>query len=109
MTPEETREAKVETITAALLMLLFAVFLLSNVGDSLVMTLAGVVLLGSGIYQTTRGWHVSLVTWLLGLVFLLGGIGVRVFLVAWLQINWVAIALAAIGLWLLVTNLRRRP
>ena len=31
------------------------------------MLLGGVILLGSGVYQTSKGWHVSLVTWVLGL------------------------------------------
>jgi hypothetical protein len=95
------QETQIEMITAGVLVILLALFLLTNISDSLVMTLAGVVLLGSGMYQSSRGWHVAMTTWLLAVVLVLGGIGVRLFLVATLAINWVAIALVLIGAYIL--------
>jgi hypothetical protein len=101
-------EARAEAITAGLLVIILAVFLLGKLQDSMAMVVGGLVLLGSGLYQSSRGWHVAVTTWLLGLVLLLGGIGVRMFLVAYVQINWVAIALVLIGGYLIFQNLFRR-
>jgi hypothetical protein len=101
-------EARAEAITAGLLVIVLAIFLLGQLPDSMAMVVGGLVLLGSGLYQSSRGWHVAVTTWLLGLVLLLGGIGVRMFLVAYVQINWVAIALVLIGGYLIFQNLFRR-
>lgn len=103
------REARAEAITAGILIVILALFLMGGIRDGLAMTLAGVVLLGSGMYQAGRGWHVAVTTWLLGLVLFLGGLGVRVFLVAYLNINWVQISLVAIGVYLVWQNLFARP
>lgn len=84
-------------ITAALLVAIFALFLLQMLGQGVAMLLGGLTLLGSGIYQTSRGWHVSLLTWVLGGVLTLGGIGLRVFLVGRIRINWLPIILLAIA------------
>lgn len=94
-------EAKAEVITAGLLLLIIAAFLLLGIRDSYAMIAAGLVLLGSGLYQSQRGWHVAVTTWLLGLVLLMGGIGVRLFLIARLEISWVGISLLFIGLYLI--------
>lgn len=102
------QESSVEMMTAGVLVILLALFLLTNTADALVMTLAGLVLLGSGMYQSSRGWHVAGTTWLLGIVLLLGGIGVRLFLVATLNINWVAIALVLIGGYILWNTIMGR-
>jgi hypothetical protein len=102
------REAQAEALTAGALVVILSLFLLGNMQEPLAMTLAGAVLLGSGVYQSQQGWHVALTTWLLGLVLFLGGIGVRLFLVAYLRINWVEIALVAIGGYLIWQNLFRR-
>lgn len=88
-------ETSTELITGVLLIIVFVLFLINRITDPLAMLLGGLILLGSGIYQTVRGWHVSLVTWIFGIIFFLGGIGVRLFLVAFTEINWVFIALAA--------------
>ncbi|MFN8529561.1 MAG: hypothetical protein U0670_13190 [Anaerolineae bacterium] len=104
----DNRESVAEMVTAGLLMIVFALFLLGGITEPLAMLAGGVILLGSGIYQTTRGWHVSLITWILGLILALGGIGVRMFLVTFVQINWVAIALLAVGGWLLLTTVMKR-
>lgn len=105
---EEAQEARIELLTLAALIIIFALFLLSNVTDALAMTAGGLVLLASGLYQSRRGWHVSLTTWLLTAVLLLGGIGLRVFLVSFLRINWVAFALLLIGLYIIWDKLRGR-
>jgi hypothetical protein len=70
--------------------------------------IGGLVLLASGLYQSRRGWHVSLTTWILAVVLIGGGIGVRVFLVSYLSINWVAIALLLIGLYIIWDKVRGR-
>ena len=101
-------EARAETITAGLLLLVLAAFLLLGIRDSYAMIAAGLVLLGSGLYQTQRGWHVAVTTWLLGLVLFFGGLGVRLFLVAYLQISWVGISLAFIGAYLIWQMLTKR-
>jgi hypothetical protein len=105
---DETQETTVELITFGALVILFALFLLTNITDSLAMTAGGLILLASGFYQSRRGWHVSLTTWLLAGVLLAGGIGVRVFLVSYLRINWVAIALLLIGGFVIWDRLRGR-
>ena len=106
----DSQETVIEVITAGLVVMVFGLMMLGGIADSLAMTLGGLILLGSGIYQSRKGWHVSLLTWLLGLIFLFGGIGVRMFLVTYLQINWMAIALVMIGGYLvldMIINSRR--
>jgi hypothetical protein len=93
-------ETRVELITAGLIVIVLAMFVLGQVNNMFAMLLAGGILLGSGVYQTSKGWHVSLVTWLVGLLLFFGGLGVRMFLVALLPINFVGIGLLLIGLYL---------
>ncbi len=100
------QEATVELLTLATLIIIFALFLLNGVTDSLAMMAGGLVLLASGLYQSRRGWHVSLTTWLLALVLIGGGIGVRMLLVTFVRINWVAIALLLIGLYIIWDKVR---
>lgn len=107
----DPREARVELMTAALVVLVIGLFLLGALGSGLAMAAGGTVLLGSGIYQTSRGWHVALTTWVVGLLLFFGGIGVRMFIVTWLEVNFVAIGLVLIGLYLLwqaITKQRAR-
>ncbi len=95
-------EARAETVTLALFVLVFGLFLLAGSPfDPLALLLGGLVLLGSAVYQSRRGWPVSLLTWALGLLLTLGGLGLKVFLVAVLQINWLAIGLLLVGGWAL--------
>lgn len=105
---EDSQETTVEMLTLAALIVVLALFLLANITDSLAMTAGGLILLASGLYQSRRGWHVSLTTWLVAAVLLAGGIGVRVFLVSFVRINWVAIALLLIGGYILWDRLRGR-
>jgi hypothetical protein len=107
-TSKDSREATVELITAALLVGVFILFAIGNIREPLAMLAGGLILLGSGVYQTTRGWHVSLITWILGVILFLGGIGVRLFLVSILQINWVFIAVGVVALYLIFSFLGRR-
>ena len=76
-----SRETSIELITAGLLALTFVLFLIGIFHESVAMLLGGIILLGSAVYQTSKGWHVSLVTWILGLILFLGGIGLRIYLV----------------------------
>jgi hypothetical protein len=101
-------ETRVEMLTLGVLVVILALFLVGKVEEPLAMTLAGIVLLGSGFYQSSKGWHVAVTSWLLGLVLFLGGIGVRMFLVAYLNVNWVAIALVAIGALIIWENVLNR-
>lgn len=93
----DSRETIVELITAGLLVLVFVLYLLGALQQSVAMLLGGLVLLGSGGYQTSKGWRVSLLTWVLGVVLTLGGIGLRIFLVSRLRINWLPIVLLLIA------------
>jgi hypothetical protein len=69
-------EARVERLTWALLVLAFAIFqlLADNPAYALpnwfVPASGAAVLLGSGLYQYTRRWRVSPVTWIAGSVML---------------------------------------
>jgi hypothetical protein len=101
-------ETRIEMLTLGVLVVILALFLVGKVEEPLAMTLAGVVLLGSGFYQSSKGWHVAVSSWLLGVVLLLAGIGVRMFLVAYVNINWVAIALVAIGALIIWENVFNR-
>ena len=95
-------ELKIEAVTLALIVLAAALFLLiGRLFDPLSLLIVGVVLVGSAVYQTQRGWHVSLVTWVLGGLLTLGGLGLKIFLVAVLQVNWLAIGLVAVAGWML--------
>lgn len=78
MAPKKSAaEARVERLTWGLLVLIFAVlYLLSdNVLDSipnwLIPGIGAVVLLGSGIYQYSKRWRVSPITWIGGILMLL--------------------------------------
>ncbi|MBI1259224.1 MAG: hypothetical protein GC204_17290 [Chloroflexi bacterium] len=102
------RETTIELITAALLAVIFVLFMLRIFNEGIAMLLGGVILLGSGAYQTSRGWHVSLVTWILGLILALGGIGLRFYLVGVLRINWIPIALLLVALYLVWNWWRKR-
>ncbi|MFZ4814478.1 MAG: hypothetical protein ACOYL5_08085 [Phototrophicaceae bacterium] len=101
--PAETR---VELFTIALLMAVLAVFLFGNIANSLAMLAAGLVLLGSGVYQTTRGWHVSLITWILGIVFSLSGLGLRLYLVGTMNIDFVALTLIGLAVYVFLRAIR---
>jgi hypothetical protein len=110
MAEKNSQETTIEVITAGLLVMIFGLLMLGNINEPLAMTFGGLILLGSGIYQSRKGWHVSILTWILGLIFLFGGMGVRMFLVTYLRINWVAIALVMVGGYLvldMVINSRR--
>ena len=69
-------EARIERLTWALLVLAFAIFqLLADEGTRalpnwFVPASGAAVLLGSGLYQYTRRWRVSPVTWIAGSVML---------------------------------------
>ncbi len=76
-------ESKVERLTWFLLVIIFAV--LSIAEDNLtgtqdiipnwVVPISGaVVLLGSGVYQYSRKWRVSPVTWIIGVILLMFGL-----------------------------------
>ncbi|GEM_PF-980295 len=103
----DARETQAEIITAGLLMITLAVFAFGIIEEGWAMLAGGLVLLGSSVYQTSKGWHVGLLTWIVGIVLTLGGIGVRLFLVAAVQINFVAVTLIVIGVYLVVSHLRR--
>ena len=105
---DQERETQAELVTLGLLVVIFALFLIGGLQDSLAMTAGGLVLLGSGLYQAARGWHVAVTTWVLGLILLLGGLGVRLFLVATLRINWVAIGLLLVGALIIYDNFFKR-
>lgn len=69
-------EARVERVTWGLLVLIFAVLyvLTDNVASQIpewVVPLSGaIILLGSGLYQYSRRWRVSPVTWIAGALML---------------------------------------
>ena len=69
-------EARVERLTWALLVLIFAViYLLSDsvfeaMPNWLVPLSGAVILLGSGLFQYSRRWRVSPITWIAGVVML---------------------------------------
>ena len=100
---KDTAEAKIELVTAALLIIVFALFLIGKLNDPLAMLAGGLIMLGSGFYQSRKGWHVSMITWVVGGLLALGGLGLRMFLVTRLEINYVAIGLLAVGGYLLWT------
>lgn len=93
----DSRETITELITAGLLALIFLLYLIGVLNQGVAMLLGGVTLLGSGAYQTSKGWPVSLLTWIVGIVLTLGGIGLRVFLVGVIRINWLPIVLLLIA------------
>src|SRR5690606_37980477 len=103
-----SREATAELITAALLALVFVLYLLGVLTQGIAMLLGGLTLLGSGIYQTRHGWHVSLYTWIVGALLTLGGIGLRVFLVGRIRINWLPLALLIVAAFLVWDWWRKR-
>lgn len=76
-------EAKTERITWFLLVLIFAILTIvednlaqnSTVIPNWLVPISGaVVLLGSGVYQSSRQWRVSPVTWIVGAVLLIFGL-----------------------------------
>ena len=98
----DSRETVVELITAGLLVLIVLLYLIDVLNQGVAMLLGGVTLLVSGGYQTRQGWHVSLLTWIMSVVLTLSGIGLRVFLVGVIRINWLPIILlliAVVSVW----------
>ncbi len=104
----DERETFIELATATLLGMIFMFWLAGRLPQSFAMLLGGLILLGSGVYQSRRGWHVSLVTWVLGIVLTLGGLGLRLFLVSVVRINWIPMALLLIALYLVWSWWHRR-
>ena len=70
-------EARVERVTWALMVLVFAVIYFLDPGEqdnipNFLVPLAGtVILLGSGVYQSMRRWRVSPITWIAATIMLL--------------------------------------
>jgi phosphatidylserine synthase len=73
---KKPKEARIERLTWGLLVLIFAVIYLApeatidSLPNWLVPASCALVLLGSGMFQTVRGWRVSPVTWLGGILML---------------------------------------
>jgi len=66
-------EAKVERLTWALLVLIFAIpLVVENVPlpNGFIVLAGAIILLGSGVYQYTRRWRVSPITWIAGTLML---------------------------------------
>lgn len=98
-TPSDA-ETLVEVLTGVGLVAAAALFyFLGRLFDPLALLVFGAILLLSAAYQRARGWHVALSTWLLGGLFTLAGLGLRVFVVAVLRVNWLAIALVLLAIW----------
>jgi hypothetical protein len=69
-------EARVERLTWGALVLVFALLQFvpaaANMPNWLVPLSGALILLGSGLYQYSRGWHVSPVTWIGGVLLAVG-------------------------------------
>lgn len=102
-----TDEARVEMYTAVLLIFVAAGFMFGGLNNNWAMLAAGLILLGSGGYQASRGWHVGIPTWILGGVLTLGGMGTRMFLVTYTNINFVALTLIGVAVYLFFNTVRR--
>ena len=66
-------EARVERLTWAFLVLIFAIPLVledTPLPNGFIVLAGAVVLLGSGLYQYTRHWRVSPITWIAGALML---------------------------------------
>jgi uncharacterized membrane protein YjjP (DUF1212 family) len=67
-------EESVERTTWFLLVLIFAVLYIfpeENVPNWIIPVAGAFVLLGSGVYQYSRRWHVSPITWIAGTIMLI--------------------------------------
>ena len=93
----DSRETLVELMTAGLLVVTFFLYLIGVLTQGIAMLAGGLILLGSGAYQTSKGWHVSLLTWILGAILTLAGLGLRLFLVGVMRINWLPVALLLVA------------
>jgi hypothetical protein len=76
-------EARVERITWFLLVMMFGVLYLfpetADLPNWIIPVLGAVILLGSGLYQYSRHWRVSPVTWIAGaIMFVIGLYGLYV-------------------------------
>jgi hypothetical protein len=78
-TQRRSQERRFEAITYALILGIFFLAFATPIDDLLVTFLGGLVLVGSGIMQSQRGWRVNIFTWLGGILLL--GMG----LVSYLQ------------------------
>lgn len=76
MAKKSHAEAKVERITWGLLVMMFAVLYIltdteiTQIPNWVVPFAGAVILLGSGLYQYSRRWRVSPVTWIAGVLML---------------------------------------
>jgi len=108
MDKKQSRETFVELGVAGVVGLAFLLLFLGDISEPLAMMVGGLALLAGGVYQTSKGWHVSLFTWILGLILTLGGLGVRIFLVSYVQLNWMLIAAVVVGVYLFLRFSSRR-
>jgi hypothetical protein len=60
-------------VYALILALLLITLLVPNIGADVVTLIAGAILMGSAIYQTSRRWRVNPLTWAGGIVLLFMG------------------------------------
>jgi hypothetical protein len=70
------KEARTERVTWFLMVLVFGILYIvpvEMVPNWTVPTAGAIILLGSGVYQYARRWHVSPITWIAGTVMLLLG------------------------------------
>ncbi|MGH2784609.1 MAG: hypothetical protein ACRDJ1_05075 [Actinomycetota bacterium] len=104
VTVKDPRERRVERFTLALLIVWLGVMLLIEEPRGLAPLGFGGILLASAFYQRLRGWRGGLVTWIVGAVLIGVGIGD---LSSDADINWFAIAVILLGLWLLARAWRR--
>ncbi len=93
---KSAREARIETITWALLVAVFGVLYLfpNSVPNWFTPLVGGTILIASGLFQYGRGWRVSPITWIGGTV-LLGLAAYTIYSAS--QINVVGLSLLVVA------------
>ncbi len=71
MAAKSEAERQVENMTLGAMLILLGVEFLLNLPSGVFPLLAGAILLGSAFYQRSKGWGVSIFTWLFGGLFAL--------------------------------------
>lgn len=101
---KEDQEKQIEAVTMGLVVVVMSLLLLGNIQRPFALTVAGGIILASNVIQAQRGMQVGVITWGVGLLLLMSGIGVRGTVYFNRSIDWAELALLLVGIHFLFKN-----
>ncbi|MBN1286416.1 MAG: hypothetical protein JXB47_13540 [Anaerolineae bacterium] len=100
-------ERRVERMTLGAMLVLLGVDFLIHLPSGVFPFLAAAILLGSALYQRSRGWEVSFWTWLFGGLFALSIVADLIGAAIGFVFTWWPLILIGLGV-IMLLNLRER-